>query len=328
MVSKPIKLISSSSVSSLVISSVAIPILLLVLKSAFKTYYIPVKNYIYRWINYGFRWLYLVLHPMEFLGVKTKQIPCDPKYDDDGITCWSKPGYGQIMRNPPMKYPCDKYDSRFRDDGTSCWLDTYGRGAGRMPDKAGCDNGQRDDGTSCWEDWKCNTSCPGGGPWWNVANCNTHCSGCGCIKKNLFDRQYCNGDEEKNGALCYPRCRPGYKAVGCCLCEPDGGPGIRKTLFDRHYCPPGQHMDGIHAFCYDDCKPGWRSDGALMCVKNENSANTIIPEIKVTVFDRQTCTDTNKYKLGPGNLLCYPIFPSTPSYNKDETTEVNLDTGY
>ena len=365
MVSKVV-IISVSSIISLIVCSVSIAVLLFVLKSSnsVKVYYIPIKNYIFNWINYVFRWLSLITNPQEFLGVKTKLNPCDPKYDDDGITCWSKPGYGQIMRNPPLKKGCNEFDDRFRDDGTSCWLDTYGNGVGTIPEKRGCDNGQRDDGISCWDDLKIT----GGNCWggecktvdngfynytWGCLGCydgknycrgdcyktwiaklDTTCTkiecapvvttGCGCIKKALWDRQYCPDGKVNIAGLCYNQCRPGYHFVGGNLCEPDGGPGIKKTLFDRQYCPQGQHMDDIHAFCYDDCKPGWRSDGVLMCVKNENSANTIIPEIKVDMFTRSTCTDNEKYKLGPGNLLCYPIFPTIPVYNKDDKDEVLL----
>ena len=152
----------------------------------------------------------------------------------------------------PGKKPCSDWNSRYRDDGTSCWLDTYGRGAGRIPDKRGCDNGQRDDGTSCWEDAKCETKCSGDWrPW--TWHCDTNCTGCACIKKTLGQRQTCRGDEEMKDGLCYSKCAPGYHTVGCCLCEPDGGPGIRKTAFDRYQCPPPGAPDYKNlrgALCY------------------------------------------------------------------------------
>ena len=452
MVSKVV-ISSIGSIISLIVCSVSIAVGLFVLKSSssLKVYYIPIKNYIYNWINYAFRWLSLITKPQEFLGVKTKLNPCDAKYDDDGITCWSKPGYGQIMRNPPLKKGCNEFDGRFRDDGTSCWLDTYGNGVGTIPEKRGCDAGQRDDGTSCWEDLKttggncwggdcswdgCCSRAPGwlGGGCIGCARCNpVQCApivttGCGCIRKALWDRQYCPDGKVNIAGLCYNRCRPGYHFVGGNLCEPDGGPGIKKTLFDRQYCdgdkpklvdalcypetkpgfgctattcsmsrnpntplgkpmwqyckdsdrhiegtdgnkmcykdcparqhgvatmcipdgnddvsgaacigscikyarenrkycPPKQHLDGVKLMCYDDCNPGWYSDGALACIKNENSAKTVIPEIKTTAFDRAYCKDSDNFKLGPLNLLCYPILPTMPSYNKDDKNEVEL----
>ena len=547
MVSKPIKLISSSSVSSLVISSVAIPILLFVLKSSFKAYYVPVKNYIYRWINYVFKWLRLALNPMQFLGVKTDQKPCDSKYDDDKISCWSKPGYIQKIRDLPLLKPCSDKEPGLNDVAGSCWATqtdrgagkipdlkcpdgkvqrgalcfdpppegnewtadyTYGkkcpegtrgdiatcwydRGIGRIPNKRGCDNGQRDDGTSCWLDTYGNgvgyipkyNDCPprsrpdaigncvadtanredgrnDAEPWgkswdksdgcsWNrhieagmcfracpqgfFGRAHERCAANGADSFGVMRRSWdrgtrCEGDDQNVAGLCYKKCRPGYHYVGGNLCEPDGGPGIKKTLMDRQfcdgdkprlvdglcypetkpgfsctattcsmsrnpvtpigkpmwqyckdsdrhiegtdgnklcykdcpprqhgvatmcipdgnddvsgakcigscikyarekrkYCPPNQHMDALKIACYDDCNPGWRSDGALACVKDENTLNTIIPEIKVTAFDRSYCKDSENFKLGPLNLLCYPILPTMPSYNKDETTEVEL----
>lgn len=200
----------------------------------------------------------------------------------------------------PGQKPCSNWDGRYRNDGTSCWLDTYGRGAGRIPDKSGCDSGQRDDGTSCWEDWKCNTSCPGGGPWYNVANCRTECSGCGCIKKNLFDRQYCNNDEEKWGALCYPKCKPGYKAVGCCLCEPNEGPGIKVTAFDRYECPPPGNPDYVNlkgALCYRD----------LPNIQGKNQIqNSNGQAIKCNTDVPGGVGNGGVYRVQDGNLRWYP----------------------
>jgi hypothetical protein len=207
---------------------------------------------------------------------------CKPGYSGIGPVCWEqcKPGYvddGAFCRKPietygrgvgriPDKRGCDAGQ---RDDGTSCWLDTYGRGAGRIPDKGGCDAGQRDDGTSCWEDWKCaggwdeiNWGLFGTSRTWNALK---NCGGCGCIKKTLFDRQSCHDDEEKNGALCYPKCKSGYHAVGCCLCEPDGGPGIKKTLFDRQFCHDDEELNG--GLCYPKCKEGYTADGCCICRK-------------------------------------------------------------
>jgi len=206
---------------------------------------------------------------------------CKEGYNGIGPVCWEncKPGYvddGAFCRNPietygrgagriPDKRACDPGQ---RDDGTSCWVDTYGRGAGRMPDKAACDAGQRDDGTSCWEDLKCEwDSCKERAPGWLGGGCigGLRCGGCGCIKKTLFDRQSCRADEEKSGGLCYPKCKPGYHAVGCCLCEPDGGAGIKKTLMDRQFCNGDEEMNG--GLCYPKCKEGYTADGCCICRK-------------------------------------------------------------
>jgi hypothetical protein len=536
MVSK-IVVSSFSSIISLIVSSALIAGLLFVLKSSssLKAYYIPVKNYVYNWINYVFKWLRLVKNPMQFLGVKTDKKDCDPKYDDDGISCWTKPGYLQKMRDPallkpcsekgpglndvagscwatqtdrgagkipdlkcpdgkvqrgalcfdpppagnewtadytwgkicpdgtrgdiatcwydrgigriPKKRGCNEYDNRFRDDGTSCWDDSYGNGVGTIPVLNDCPAGSKDVAGTCWLDSSCKTTggnCWGGGcrthcPNWKVWECKTECdpiqcapivtTGCPYVTKNIGDRgSSCRDGKVNVAGLCYNPCKPGYEFVGGNICQPKGGPGIKKTLFDRQYCdgdkpklvdglcypetkpgfgctattcsmsrnpntpvgkpmwqyckdsdrhiegtdgnklcykdcpprqhgiatmcipegnddvsgakcigscikyarenrkycPPNQHLDGVKLMCYDDCKPGWTSDGVLGCVKNENSTKTMIPEIKTTAFDRSYCKDSENFKLGPLNLLCYPILPTIPSYNKDDKNEVEL----
>lgn len=72
-----------------------------------------------------------------------------------------------------------------------------------------CPSGMVDDGTSCWR--------------------HTYGRGVGRI------RYRCRSNEDRYGWLCYRECRRGYHAVGCCLCEPNGGPGIKLTLFNRMY---------------------------------------------------------------------------------------------
>ena len=101
---------------------------------------------------------------------------------------------------------------------------TYGRGVGRIPDKRPCPAGLRDDGVSCWSD----AHIYGKGCCWGCCNqCRSgyHDDGCTCrktdvgIKVTLFERQYCRDDEDKYGALCYPKCREGWVAAGCCVCK-------------------------------------------------------------------------------------------------------------
>ena len=59
---------------------------------------------------------------------------------------------------------------------------------------------------------------------------------------------------EKCGALAYPKCKEGYEAAGCNLCQPKGRPGINpgprieQTLFDRQYCDSTDKLDT--GMCY------------------------------------------------------------------------------
>jgi len=188
----------------------------------------------------------------------------------------------------PGKKPCSNWDSRYRDDGTSCWLDTYGRGAGRAMDYGPCpprskenwakdcyaDQTDREDGRNDAEPWgkswdksdgcswnrhieagMCFRACPDG--YFGRAHEKCWANGANSfgVMKYGVDRLQCNDDEDKYGALCYPKCKPGYKAVGCCLCEPNEGPGIKVTAFDRYECPPPGNSDYVNlklALCYRD----------------------------------------------------------------------------
>ncbi|XP_045197915.2 uncharacterized protein LOC123552364 [Mercenaria mercenaria] len=152
-----------------------------------------------------------------------------------------------VRYRPPDIKPCPKDTN---DDGTNCWRGSYGRGAGRVPDKAPCPPGLRDDGTSCWSDahiygkgccctiWGCCGNCKSG----------YHDDGCTCrktdvgIKVTLFQRYRCHSDEERNGALCYPKCKEGYYASGCCICVPHGKQGIELSAEDRKYCKDGSPL--------------------------------------------------------------------------------------
>ena len=193
----------------------------------------------------------------------------------------------------PGQKPCSDWDSRYRDDKTSCWLDTYGRGAGRGKDYGPCpprssekpgiltrdcygDQTDRKDGRNEGETlWSHADNKPGGkdGCSWDrhvegvlcfrdcpdgyFGRATDKCWASGAneygVMKYGVDRLKCNDDEDGWGAFCYPKCASGYHAVGCCTCEPDGGPAVKKTAMDRYLCPPPgntTHTKLVGAFCY------------------------------------------------------------------------------
>ncbi|XP_053381648.1 uncharacterized protein LOC123558533 [Mercenaria mercenaria] len=191
-----------------------------------------------------------------------------------------------VLGKPPMEGDCsynrggERFPSNIpacppgtRAFGVNCWLDSYGRGAGRMPDKAPCPQGLRDDGTNCWSDahiygkgccctlWGCCGKCRSG---YNDDGCTCRKTDVG-IKLNLFQRQSCRSDEDKYGGLCYPKCRSGYHAVGCCICEPDGGPRVVKKIAERRHCRSDEEM--YKYVCYPNCKVGYRPIGCCICDK-------------------------------------------------------------
>ncbi len=76
-----------------------------------------------------------------------------------------------------------------------------------------------------------------------------------------------NGNCEKNGALFYPKCRPGYNNIGCCICRPHKpnckalGMGVqfdlscgKKIQIGKPHspdCPLGKQKDA--GLCYKRC---------------------------------------------------------------------------
>lgn len=174
--------------------------------------------------------------------------------------------YTRVGTIPTKLKPCE--DGQ-RDDGASCWLDTYGVGVGRIPDKKPCPPGLADILGSCWLEehtygkgcccffGSCCHNCPAG--YTDI--------GCLCRRENTgiklwpHERYLCNDDEEINGALCYPKCKQGFHKVGCCLCEPEGGPGIRKTVGERQYCDDDEELIG--GLCYKNPKPGFECNKIL-----------------------------------------------------------------
>jgi hypothetical protein len=186
----------------------------------------------------------------------------------------------------PGKKACSDWDSKWDDDGTSCWINTYGRGSGRGKDYGPCpprssenwardcyaDKTDREDGRNEGEHWgkswdksdgcswnrhiedgMCFRACPDGYDGKAHDRCWAKGANIFGVMKYGVDRLKCNDDEDGWGALCYPKCKPGYHSVGCCLCEPEGGPRITKTAFDRYVCPPPgntTHTKLVGALCY------------------------------------------------------------------------------
>ena len=180
----------------------------------------------------------------------------------------------------PDKAPCA---SNERDDGTGCWVDTYTNGVGTPAKKHDCGPGERDDGTSCWKDTY------------------TRGSGYAVWDKDKCERENSQGCEQYGGPLgqYYPKCRDGFHARDCCLCEPDGGGArIVKTVFDRYYCDSGQtNFVGV---CYPNCREGYEFAGGNFCQPIGGPKNT------KKAWDRYKCPPESAptFKKLKG-ALCY-----------------------
>src|SRR5207247_1835 len=75
-----------------------------------------------------------------------------------------------------------------------------------------CPEGMRDDGLFC----RAAEYGRGGGYPWKIGDKPFDLGGA---------RHRCEHDHhegcEQNGAIIYPKCKPGYHAIGCCICRPN-----------------------------------------------------------------------------------------------------------
>jgi hypothetical protein len=176
-----------------------------------------------------------------------KSCPSDMT-DRDG-SCW-KDSYGRGAGRDADYEPCpngssanwagdcmanqtDREDGR--NDAEPLWKANdlkWTREKGHYRD--GCSWNRHEEGGMCFR------ACPQG----YFGRAHDKCWGNGAdsfgVMKRLVHRaRTCNADEDKDGIRCYPRCKSGYKPAGCCLCEPNDGPGgIRIWPTDRYECPP------------------------------------------------------------------------------------------
>lgn len=184
-----------------------------------------------------------------------------------------------------------------------CWKRSYGRGVG-VPISS-CPEGQEKDAGLCYrtcedmgkEGWKgvgpvCWQRCPSGFrddgaycfkpkaygrgvgfPWkfgdraFDLSNARKRC-----------ERKHGEGNCEKSGAIYYPKCKPEYRAIGCCVCSPrcpsgmtdigiscqkqSKGRGVGKPMTCKHgqaydaglcYKPCRDKYHGVGPVCWQDC---------------------------------------------------------------------------
>jgi len=179
-----------------------------------------------------------------------------------------------------------------------CWKDSYPRGAGTIP-KICADNQDRI-GVLCYE------KCPSGYKRFGF-DCHQICP-TGWAKQGLFCRKseygrgagfpwkskdglgrkrndrkkrceaaHGAGKCEQNGLIYYPKCRPGYKNVGCCICRP-AKPDCKALGMNKGIdlscakkiqigkpkvglCKPNQERNA--GLCYKNCKSGYKGVGPV-----------------------------------------------------------------
>src|SRR5258708_1217927 len=137
-------------------------------------------------------------------------------------------GASRVMAQSPAAPPAPPEDF--------CWKETHVRGAGQPLDPNICDNpGWEKDphGLLCYPN--CNANYTGVGPaCWQNCPAGFRDDGAYCGKPSAYGRgggyvawdgNKCNNENpqgcEENGLIWYPKCKPNFHAVGCCVCSPD-----------------------------------------------------------------------------------------------------------
>jgi len=157
----------------------------------------------------------------------------------------------------------------------------------KTPDKRGCDSGQRDDGTSCWEDHR-KTGCRGHRCWIDVY------SGCGCIKKNLFDRQYCPAGYDLKAGMCYAKSSVPQS----------------KSIIEVGQCNDASKPEGAGGMCYQKCSDfggSFKRSAVGMCQMDAMTTSRDPKDRGAGVpFDKSVVAE--QYAREP-NGISYKVFP-------------------
>lgn len=214
--------------------------------------------------------------------------------------------------------------------GEFCWRESYGRGVGTIP--TSCNGGQQYDAGLCYD--QCQSGMKGVGPvCWGSCPGGWTDHGVGCTKPAPYGRgggypwkfgdalndsgmfQRCEADNgrgncEKNGAVVYPKCKPGYHQVGCCVCSPDCPAGFGDTgatctkpsygrgagkiptacaggaEYDAGLCYTGCRagFSGVGPVCWGQCPAGWVNCGAGCASSADECAGAITDQV-VSVLD-------------------------------------------
>ena len=178
-------------------------------------------------------------------------------------------------------------------DADMCWAVSKPRGAGTFP--TDCGPGMEYDAGLCYP--KCEAGYVGVGPvCWRSCPAGYRDDGAFCAKPAPYGRgagypwkfgdgfdlssakARCEKDNpqgcEQSGAIMYPKCNPGFHAVGCCVCSPDCPAGFTdigvscaKPSYGRgagtipKSCANGKEYQA--GLCYTPCGAGFHGIGPV-----------------------------------------------------------------
>jgi len=154
---------------------------------------------------------------------------CKSDEEKDGALCYPKCKNGYNGVGPICWQKCP---DGYKNDGATCRdpgdifsKKSYGRGVGKLPPKKNC-GGDCEKDAGLWYK-RCQSGYNGRGPvCWQTCPSGYKNDGATCRKPVKIDakKSYgrgvgrtlrtCDSNEEKDGALCYPKCKNGYNGVG------------------------------------------------------------------------------------------------------------------
>ena len=232
-----------------------------------------------------------------------------------------------------------------------CWANSKQIPAGTIPHKSGCPAGQRDDGTACWEDWKCNSwdegkynytwgccfkwdkcwdgydwGCWGNGKRTWIANIKTSCTGCGCKKKELWDRQYCDDNKDKIDGLCYERCPPGYNKSAVTTCQSGSSLSYVPDSFISTYVPQSFPLS---SYVPESFKSTYVPQSVILPSKvPESFKSTYVPESFKSTYVPESIPLPSTPAICPSDRdtidgLCYPKCDANYYSSSPTTCETN-----
>jgi hypothetical protein len=140
----------------------------------------------------------------------------------------------------------------------------YGRGVGTIP--PGTCGDKSEDAGLCYE--KCRSGYHGEGPvcWEDKAEAPSYPRGAGTVPSLHWVHSklepVCHGSKEKNGGLCYEKCRADYHGIGpVCWSSKALSYGRSAGTVPKLVCKQGQDQDA--GLCYESCREGYRGLGPV-----------------------------------------------------------------
>ena len=229
-----------------------------------------------------------IIFPLQFIGLKMDFIKPNTTIEKKEI---------KVAAEKQAIITIENRENNFFNDNGVCWRESYGRGAGVIP--TGCPPGYENDAGLCYK--ICKPGYAGAGPMcWRTcpegyrddgAYCNKPGNGEAYGRGGGFpwkfgdafnldaamkrcEAEHGKGNCEKCLEIIYPKCKSGFRAVGCNICTSvcpegmkDNGVSCHKDSYGRGVgliptgCPSGKVNQG--GLCYTPCKNGMKGIGPV-----------------------------------------------------------------